>query len=260
MAKGKPKLHELLAVEGDLEGLFKKILAETIVTFTKREDHFKGAHRKLEMLDARRAGENDEEFFALTTTVADKLDYTSKPCIRYIDAILQKEATNQEAKADLIVDGETITEQLPATFLLGMESRLAKIREVYAKIPTLSPGVTWELDPDKGKNVFRSKNPETTFKTEKKFKVQVLYEAKFPKEGESGQSLPAQVEKIPETENVGRYTRTLWSGMMSTAEKSEKLARIDRLIRAVKKARQRANMQEQVKVTIGKKLFDYING
>jgi len=255
----KPKLHELLAVEGDLEGLFKKILAETVITFTKREDHFKGAHRKLEMLDANRQGENDEEFFALTTTVPAKLAYNAKPCIRYFDAILQKEATNQEAKADLIVDGQTIAEQLPATFLLGMESRLKTLREVYAKIPTLAPSVEWELDPDKGDHVYKAKDPETAFKTEKKFKVQVLYEAKFPKDGERGESLPAQVEKIPETENVGRYTRTLWSGMMSTAEKSAKLGKLDKLIRGVKKARQRANMQEQVKITVGQKLFDFIN-
>jgi len=257
---GNPRLHELLAVEGDLEGLFKKILMETAVTFTKKEDHFKGAHRKLEMLDANRSGENDEEYHELTTTVHDKLQYTSKSCIRYFDAILKKEATNQLAKADLIVDGVTIAEQLPATFLLGMESRLAKVREIYSRIPTLAPGIEWNLDPDKGDHIFKSQKPETADRTEKSFKVKVLYEAKFPKDGESGQSLPAQVEKIPETETVGRYTRTLWSGMMSPADKSAHLDRIDKLLRAVKQARQRANMQEQVKISIGKKLFDYING
>ena len=44
----KPVLHELLAVEGDLDGAHKKILEETRVTFTKRSDHFIGQHRKFE--------------------------------------------------------------------------------------------------------------------------------------------------------------------------------------------------------------------
>ena len=36
----KQKLHELLAVEGDLKGEFVKIAEESVVTFTKKADHF----------------------------------------------------------------------------------------------------------------------------------------------------------------------------------------------------------------------------
>ena len=39
------KLHELLAVTGDLDGAFRKILSETIKTFTKRESY--KSHRKI---------------------------------------------------------------------------------------------------------------------------------------------------------------------------------------------------------------------
>ena len=48
--------------------------------------------------------------------------------------------------------------------------------------------------------------------------------------------------------------------MISPSEKSVLLSRIDKLIMAVKQARQRANTQEVVKTTIGKEIFNYIMG
>ena len=41
------KLHELLAVEGDLQGTVKKLSAETMRTFSKSEG-FLGQHRRLQ--------------------------------------------------------------------------------------------------------------------------------------------------------------------------------------------------------------------
>ena len=48
--------------------------------------------------------------------------------------------------------------------------------------------------------------------------------------------------------------------MISPAEKSAILGRLDKLTRAVKKARQKANTAEVTKVTIGEELFKYIHG
>lgn len=254
----KSKLHQLLAVEGDLEGIYKQITKETIDTFTKRVNHFNGFIRELNWYDAEMPPEPVERQHMMTT-VKDKLDYNNDSVVRYFDALLQKEATNQVAKADLIVDGTTIATEVPATMLLGMESRLKNVREVYASIPTLPPNVEWVEDAQKGPNIYSRKHPEENMKTEKTFKVQVLYEAQFPKEGERGDSLPAQVEKVPETKNVGVYKKHVWTGVLSPAEKSLLLNRIDKLIRAVKKARQQANSTEVVKKTIGKELFDYIH-
>ena len=48
--------------------------------------------------------------------------------------------------------------------------------------------------------------------------------------------------------------------MISPAEKSALLGRIDKLIQATKKARQQANAAEVVNREIGRKIMDYING
>lgn len=245
------KLHELLSVEGDLEGIFKKILKETKDTFSKRTGHFFGYNKRLEMFDEN-APEAPEENQELTTTVSDKLNYTMEHVNRYFDALVQKEATNQGAVANLVVDGTTIATGLPATFLLGMESRLKMIREVFSTIPTLPPGKKWEKDESRGNNVFIQSVPDEKFKTAKTFKHKTLYEAT--------EHHPAQIERWEETENVGKYITTTWSGMMTTAEKSAMIGRLDKLIRATKKARQKANCAEVQKITVAKEISNYILG
>ncbi len=256
---GKGKLHELLAVEADLEGRSRNIMNETRKVFKDKPVLFMGAVRNYKPFEDDGI-DYPSEFQNLTSTVDEKLEYTGKSIIKYYDALLQKEATNQVAKADLVVDGQVIATGLPATFLLGMEARLRNVREVYAQIPTLAIGTEWKADEAKGKGVWSTVHPEESMKTEKTTKSKVLYEAKFPKEGEGGQSIPAVIDKWNEVINVGKYTKYVWSGMLTPARKSELLDRIDSLLRAVKKARQRANSTEVLKVNVGKSLMDYING
>ncbi|HUW22255.1 MAG TPA: hypothetical protein VMW41_06355 [Candidatus Bathyarchaeia archaeon] len=245
------KLHELLAVEGDLEGTYRKIIEETTTTFSKKPDHFFGFIRTLEWF-TEGMPDHPEEHKAMDTTVSDKLAYQEKHLIRYLDAVMQKESTNQKAVADLIVDGKTIAEKVPATFLLGLESKLKYIRSSYQAIPTLPPGIEWTPDDQKGENIFKRVHPEEQYKTKTEIVPQILYEAT--------KEHPAQVEKISETKNVGLFSRHVWSGMLTPAKKSYILGRIDILIRATKKARQRANATEVEKCHIGKVLFDFING
>ena len=96
-------------------------------------------------------------------------------------------------------------------------------------------------------------------KTQRTTKSTVLYEAKFPKANEGGNSIPAVIDKWEEVENVGKYTKKHWSGAVTSARKSELLGRIDNLLRAVKKARQRANSTEVVSMSVGNSLFEYIS-
>ena len=245
------KLHELLSVEGDLEGNYKRTLDETKNTFTKKAAHFLGSHRRLKLFDDDAGDPGIDEHKEMDTTVADKLAHQEGFIVRYLDAVLQKETTNQTATADLVIDGVVLGKALPATFLLGLENKLKKIRETYEAIPTLPPGYKWVPDTTKGEGVYAIATPEETYKTEKKFKVQVLYEAT--------KEHPAQVDKLQETENVGKYIKEIWSGMLSPADKSKLLGRIDKLIRETKKARQRANTAEVIKTSVGKVLFEFIN-
>ena len=254
-----PVLHELLAVEADAEGVAKRVTDETKHTFKERQTHFQGAHRTLKLFNqvngdeaATAAAEKvEEQHLEMVTTVHAKLEYALSQILPFYDVVLRKEATNQDAFADLIVGDVTIAEKLPATFLLGLEKKLKMLREVYEQIPTLAPGIKWELDSTIGKNVYRMSAPEVRAKTTKTFKHQILV-APTDKH-------PAQIEKWEETVNIGAYTKETWSSAMTVTEKSALLGRIDDLIVAAKQARQRANMAAVRKVNVSEALIKFIH-
>lgn len=252
------KLHEVLAVLPDLDGAAKKIREEAIVTFSKKANHFMGSHKTLKMFDEGRQAEEAgaEEHKPLVTTVGAKLTYVQESQEKHLDALLQMEATNQQARADLIVENPKTGEQhalakdLPATFLLGLESRMRSLRAVLETIPTLDPAHEWVKDPSQGDGVYRAAHSATTWKQEKAIRHQVLVQPT--------KEHPAQIEKWVENITVGTYTTALHSGMFSPGEKSDLLARIDALIKGAKQARQRANATEVQQRREAEKLFNFI--
>jgi len=245
------KLHELLAVENNLEGLYSKIVEETRTTFTKHPERYFGQTQRVENFDEN-APEESDSHKQMDDTVKEKLAYTEKHIIRYFDAVLQKEATNQTAYADIIIDGVTIASSVPATFLLGLEKKLKKVRDnIYAVAPTLQLGVKWESDTSMGQGVYIKTYPDEKFRTKKVMKNHVV--AKATKEH------PEQVNVYNEDEKTAKIITSTWCGMITSSEKAAYLGKIDKLIQAVKKARQRANTTKVVNSTIGKELFAFIN-
>jgi hypothetical protein len=136
---------------------------------------------------------------------------------------------------------------LPATALLNLESKLTEIRTVFASIPTLDPSERWEWDA--GREHYVSKDRETNI-TKKVTKVLVMYEATVEH--------PAQTQPYNEDVKTGTRTTTLYSGLPSISEKRQILDRIDKLLRAVKEARQRANSIEIKDVKVAEAIFNYI--
>jgi len=258
--KKSAKLHELLAALGDLEAKSNLVQTEAAETFTKRAPHFMGSHRTLKVFHESDKNLEDAsvEHQELTTTVHAKLKYVEKDVIRWLDAYTQKEATNQAAVADLIIDGVVIAEGLPAAALLGLEKEFKQLRtKVYESIPSLQPGVKWLEDPqavaaDGSKGVYRNAHPEQKMKTRQTIAHKVLVPAT--------DHHPAQVEKWTEQEAVGTFTLEVVSGMISPAQKSALLGRVSKVIDAAKRARMRANDTEVKKVAVGKALMNYIHG
>ena len=247
------QLHELLAVEGDLKGEKTKIKEETLNTFNKKPNLFVGSLRTLEMFDEGRQEEEAAgvERQEMATTVPKKLAYTSKAFSRFWDAKLQKESANQAAKADIVIDDAIFMKDVPVTFLLGMEDELKQLRAVYDAVPTLQAGVEWIKDVQKGPGYWKAAHASSKHKTEKTVQSKIIVPA--------SKEHPAQIREWAEDRPVGRYTTENWSGMISPAEKSIIMGKLDMVLRACKKARQRANNQEVSKVTIGKKIFDFIH-
>lgn len=241
-------------MEGSLESQYTKVSMECASTFTKKANHFLGYHKWLEMFDENRKQEEQgaTEHKELVDTVNGKLQHVWKYFSKYIDTVAKKERTNQTAKADIVVNGEVLVADVPATMLLGLETRLKVMRQLYDEIPTLQPGVDWVKDPDRGKGVYKAANRVTANKTEKETRHKVLVE---PTEHH-----PAQIDKWVENVAVGVYKTENWTSMVSPATKSMWIENLDTLIRAVKKARQRANNADVVPLPMGRALMNFIHG
>lgn len=245
------KLHEILAVESALEGIYKQILDETRKTFGKNHQLFDGALKMLTMFSDEDAHSNGEvSRLNRETTVFEKLDYTKESIIKYYDAVYQKDLANRIAKSDIVVEGQTLAYDVPATFLLAMEKRLKGFRSVLADMPTLPKGTEWELAPEEGEGVWKIKHPREAFKTAKTKKwISIAKSTKDHKE---------QIQVWDDVRNAGKFTETFTSGKVTSGRKSKYLAKIDKLINAIRVARTKANDVEVPNERIGQVLVDYI--
>ncbi len=249
MKKG--QLHELLAVEADLRNTKDRKRDDVVTDFMSSPNRFLGALKQLKMFDEKRASEDGEARQEVADTVMERIFFVSKCFARYWDLRLQKESANQEAKADVIVDGKAMFKNVPVTFLLNMEEELRQIRKVYDAAPTLAPGISWIPDEQKGRGIYKSEYKEEKTKGEKSVEFTVLVPAT--------KEHPAQVREWSADKAVGKYITETYSGMISPADKALMLSRVDTLLQAFKKARQRANCQETASMEIGKTIIDYIN-
>ena len=252
----KTKLHEILAVDSTKEGLFKSTIPEMVTLFSKKANHFAGFERTLRLngedSPEKEDRENAErEHQSISTTVAAELAYVKNIVGDYFDIMLQRDAANQNAVADIVIDGFTLATSVPSTTLLALENKLKQMRIIYEQIPTLQPGVTWELDSSIGDHIFKDVNPEIRTKTKKGFEFKVLVPAT--------DKFPAQVEKWESVEDVGVFKKVRWSSMISVADKSKLLANFDKVAMAIKQARQRANEVEVPNRKIGDDLFNFIH-
>lgn len=243
------ELHEVLAVEKSKKQTAVLRLVETIKKFNS-PSLFMGMTKELKMFNDQDANLNHTESKELGSTVNADLNYSLKFVGDYWDVVYQKDVTNQVAVADIVIDDKVLAAAVPATFLLGLEEKLSALRKVLENIPVLDPSIAWEADNDLMDGAFVTRNPVTTFKTEKVEEfVSVAAATEYHKE---------QIEKVNKNNNIGRYTATQWSGAISTAEKAAKLQRLDIMLNAVKQARQRANRATVKTEVIGSSLINYI--
>lgn len=243
------KLHQLIAALPDRKQAADHVVTETQNTFSKKPDHFMGKHSVYKPLEDG-TDEEEDTYKELVDTVDGKLEHCFGIVGKFIDLEISRDCTNQFAKADVSINGVSITPPLPATSLLMLESKIQRWLELFTHIPTLAPGRKWELDPEKGPGVYVDKNPEARWRKRKTVQHKELSPAT--------QHHPAQIEKWYEDVNVGRVVDTIWCSMYSPAQKSKLISRAQELLVAVKDARQRANDAEAVQLEVAKDLFRFL--
>jgi hypothetical protein len=239
------QLHELLAAEPDVKAAAQRALSHTINLFKSGQNKFVGHIKTYRPLDEDGEPFPDEEQ-PIATTVDTELSELEEAFGKWIDIAIQKETTNTVANDALNLGG--VLRELPATALLNLEGKLAKLREIYAAIPTNDASRQWELDEDFGVYV----SPTiVNYRTEKVPLAIVGHEG--------SEEHAAQVKWFNKDVRIGEWEQRLFSSMIPVAQKRQMLKRIDELIIKVKQARQRANQATVIGDGIAKTLFDYIH-
>lgn len=156
---------------------------------------------------------------------------------------------NCQAKADVVVEGNTILESVPVTYLLFLEKQLSDIHSFVQQIPVLDPSDTWSWDENAD---CYATEPTLSNRTRKVPRSHILYEAT--------EKHPAQVEMYHEDVKVGEWRTIRFSSSLAAQEKNEIVLRVRRLQEAIKFAREQANSMEVKNISIGNKVFDFVFG
>lgn len=237
----RPHLYELLAVEQEKKAIAERARGQTVEVFRSGQAQFTGMRRTFKPFSVDEskgevAGERLESETQLVRTVLDELDSLLASHAEAFDVNLQIDEANTRARADLVVGGEVIAPQLPATFLLQLEKRLRELRIVLKEIPTFDPVRIWHPDPSADKASVLRADPVVTLRKQRTRKYNVMVEAT--------KEHPAQIDVVEVDEPIGEIRSYDWTGMVSPGKKAALLSAVDLLIEATKAARSRANAVE----------------
>ncbi len=241
------KLCQILAVEKGAKAKKEQVLTEAYHQAQKSE-LFKGLTRVYAPTEEG-GDELPSEETKVQKTAAQLVKTATDVLTDLFDITYAKDRANAEAKADVIVDGNVLLPQVPVTYLLFLEKQLIDVRTFVSKIPTLDPSEEWTFEPNA--NCFVSK-PSKTVRTKKVF-VPILLAPATDKH-------PAQIKETTEDQKAGIWTTLKFSGAMPAATAADLLARVEKLQRAVKFAREECNLLPIEQAPIGAKVFHFLFG
>lgn len=244
------KLNQIIAVEKGAKERTQKELASIQQSLSKTEP-MQGISRTYQPLTEE--GERlPSEHKYVQVNVNERLDRIQSLLTDLFDVTLTKEAGNTLAKASVVVDGVTLLEDAPVPYLLFLEKSLAELRNLIAALPKLDPSDRWEWDEQQG---FYKSSEVRTARTKKTTEFVVVQGSGVPDKG-----VPPQVKEVTNDVLAGYWSTVKYSATMEPTRVSELLDRTDKILRAVKFAREEANSLEIEQKKNGAAIFGYIFG
>lgn len=244
-----PKLCQIIAIEKGVKSREQKTFTK-LHRLTGNAELFKGLTKtwtpRFEK-DNENHVQLPDESVRVQARVDTVLDEAGTILTELFDVEATKDFGNTKAKADVVVDGTTLIEGAPTTYLLFLEKQLNDISKFISSLPELDEAFEWEEDPSSG---LRRTNPFETVKTKKVVKPLVLYPATTEH--------PAQTDKISEDVVIGTWENTRLSGAVSATRKKVLLDRVIKLQKAVKAAREEANGTVVERKDVGRLITDYL--
>lgn len=241
------KLHELLAVQDSLKAEGRNTLKAALGLFTSGQGRLTGQVQRYEPFEEEYS--ESAQVQVMEITVNQVLDNIAQVFGQYVDAGIQKEETNALTSAYIMIDGQPVfDEPLSAPALLNIEGRLRELKAVYEAIPVNNVTYNWEYD--KQLDCFVS-GEQRRIRTRKERHHETVFEG--------NENHPPQVDIYTKDKPIGYVFTSHQSGALTSADRKEKLARLEVLIRAVRKACKRANQADVKSVHVANKLLAFIN-
>jgi len=246
----KVKLNQIIAVEKGAKERTQKEFT-SIHQGLAKTDPMQGISRTYQPLTEE--GEKlPPEHKYIQVNVNERLDRIQAILVDLFDVTLTKEIGNTRAKGTVTVDGVVLLEDAPVPYLLFLEKNLTDLRAAIAALPRLDPADKWEWDEQQG--FFKSAEVRTA-RTKKTTEFVVVQGSGVPEKG-----VAPQVKEVTNDVLAGYWTTIKYSATMEPTRVAELLDRTDKLIRAVKFAREEANGLEIDQAKAGSALFGYIFG
>lgn len=240
-------LSQVIAVEKDVKEKAAQAVGQASRTFGNAAV-FAGIARTYTPID-----EQGERLPSESTRVRYKVrDVLSEVETRLSDlfnVVATKDYTNRSAKADIIVDGKPLLSDVTATTLLFLEKQLAELASLVKSIPTLDSTEEWAFDAAQD---CWATPPAETIRTRKDKKSKNVFEG--------NQHHPPQFIVWDEDVPQGRWRTVKYSGALPVSEQNAILARIEKVQKAVKYAREEANRVEVKQQEIAAPLLRYLFG
>lgn len=240
------KLNQIIAIEKGIKSRIYGGLTELHKTLQKPE-LFNGFSKNYQKL-AEDGEDLPPESKRVQFTVPDVLRAVERGLTEHFDVTARKDWSNCNAKATIMVDGFRIVEDVPVTFLLFLEKQLTDLHTMVKTLPVLDIADDWKQDINSG---FFKTDEVKTHRTKKMQRPIVLYDATAEH--------PAQTNIITEDVLAGHWVTVKQSGAMPRPEKLALLGRVEKLLQAVKQAREAANMvDESPTPPVGQAIFSFL--
>ncbi len=241
-----PKLNQVNAIVSGRKGEAEKAVTE-LYKLIQKDQLFSGRERTYRPMDDVNGQKLPPESQRVQQRADDLIRQAVAKWTDLWNLIYTQDSGNQQAKADLVVDGQTLLSGVPVTFLLFLDKQVNDLETFVSKLPTPDPAEEWSHDPNSG--LLRSKANES-LRTSKEPTVIVKYEAT--------KEHPAQTELFTKDVPVGTWTQILYSGCLPTDRKNTLLERIKKLQDAVKQAKEQANLHEVQKQKAAEAVFAFV--
>lgn len=243
-----PKLNQINAIVTSRKGEVEKAVTEAYKLIQK-DTLFAGRERTYRPIDDVNGQKLPPESQKVQQRADDLIDQAVAKWTELWNLVYTQDTGNQQARADIVVDGKVLLAKAPVTTLLFLDKQVNDLETFVSRLPTPDPAEEWDHDPNTG--LLRGKATES-IRTSKEPTVIVKYAPT--------KEHPAQTELIYKDLPVGTWTQILYSGCIQADRKNTILARIKKLQDAIKIAREQANLLEVERQKAGEPLLGFVFG